>query len=82
LYYGLIIPSLKVFDWQDRKEKEQQKHENWHIKVCNKISTEPNFPNDDIIRMYLCNKHGNFTGIGSMMRIACNINKVISSFVN
>lgn len=50
---------------KDRKEKEQQKHESWHIKVCNKISMEPNFPNDDIIQMYLCNKHGNFTGIAA-----------------
>ncbi|CAK7347995.1 unnamed protein product [Dovyalis caffra] len=53
---------------EDRKEKEQRKHENWHIKVCNKISMEPNFPNDDIIRMYLCNNNGNFTaGDGSCL---------------
>ncbi|KAJ9171316.1 hypothetical protein P3X46_014703 [Hevea brasiliensis] len=46
---------------KDRKEKEQQKHENWQIKVCNKIAMEPNFPNDDIIEMYLCCNHGKFT---------------------
>ncbi|WCJ23135.1 Flap endonuclease GEN-like 1 [Euphorbia peplus] len=39
---------------QKRKEKEMQKHENWQIKVCNKISMEPNFPNEDIIEMYSC----------------------------
>lgn len=62
-----------VFDWQDQKEKEQQKHENWQIKVCNKIAMESDFPNDDIIEMYLCNNHGNFTGINSVRRIGYNI---------
>ncbi|KDP28697.1 hypothetical protein JCGZ_14468 [Jatropha curcas] len=49
---------------KDRKAKEQQKHENWQIKVCDKISMEPNFPNDDIIEMYLCSNHGKFTDHG------------------
>ncbi|XP_050235621.1 flap endonuclease GEN-like 1 [Mercurialis annua] len=43
-----------------RKDKEQQKLENWHNKVHDKISMELNFPNDDIIEMYLCTSHVNF----------------------
>ncbi|KAJ6675444.1 FLAP ENDONUCLEASE FAMILY MEMBER [Salix viminalis] len=83
LYYALIIPSLKVFDWQGRKEKEQQKHENWHVKVCNKISAEPNFPNDDIIQMYLCNKHGNFTaGDGLCLSWRCPDIDILVDFMD
>lgn len=37
----------------DRKIKEQQKHETWQLNVCRKISGEKNFPNDEIIEMYL-----------------------------
>ncbi|KAL4567112.1 hypothetical protein LXL04_022686 [Taraxacum kok-saghyz] len=46
---------------QDKKEKEQKKNEAWKMRVCNKISTEPNFPNKEIIEMYLSNNHSNFT---------------------
>ncbi|XP_011035441.1 PREDICTED: flap endonuclease GEN-like 1 isoform X2 [Populus euphratica] len=68
---------------KDRKEKEQQKHENWHIKVCNKISTEPNFPNDDIIQMYLCNKHGNFTaGDGLCLSWRCPETEILVDFLD
>ncbi|ONI22838.1 hypothetical protein PRUPE_2G154000 [Prunus persica] len=45
----------------DRKEKEQKKQDNWRLKVLSKIALEPNFPNDAIIEMYLCNSHGYFT---------------------
>ncbi|VFQ66365.1 unnamed protein product [Cuscuta campestris] len=38
----------------DRKENEQRKNENWHIKVCRKIAME-DFPHDLIIKMYLHN---------------------------
>ncbi|RAL48956.1 hypothetical protein DM860_001276 [Cuscuta australis] len=43
----------------DRKENEQRKNENWHIKVCRKIAME-DFPHDLIIKMYLQNdnRHG------------------------
>ncbi|XP_057980559.1 flap endonuclease GEN-like 1 [Malania oleifera] len=44
----------------DRKEKELKKHENWRIKVCKKISMQHNFPNDEIIDMYLSSHHGYF----------------------
>ncbi|KAA8515994.1 hypothetical protein F0562_019173 [Nyssa sinensis] len=44
----------------DRKEKEQKKNENWQIKVCKRIVMEQNFPNDEIIEMYLSNHNGNF----------------------
>ncbi|KAI9181745.1 hypothetical protein LWI28_018193 [Acer negundo] len=45
---------------KNRKEKEQKRHENWWIKVCNKITMESNFPNDEIIEMYICDNHGQF----------------------
>lgn len=68
---------------KDRKEKEQQKHESWHIKVCNKISMEPNFPNDDIIQMYLCNKHGNFTaGDGLCLSWRCPDTEILVDFLD
>ncbi len=51
-----------VFKWQVRREKEQKKKENWRIKVCNKIAMESNFPNNEIIKMYLCDTNGYFTG--------------------
>ncbi|KAJ0052624.1 hypothetical protein Pint_00336 [Pistacia integerrima] len=44
---------------KNKKDKEQKKHENWWIKVCNKITMASNFPNDEIIGMYLCDNHGN-----------------------
>ena len=52
-----------VYEHQVRKEKDKKKHVNWWIKVCNMITTEPNFPNDEIIEMYMCNNHGVFTGL-------------------
>ncbi|GAV92000.1 XPG_N domain-containing protein/XPG_I domain-containing protein [Cephalotus follicularis] len=45
---------------QDRKYKEQRRNEIWQIKVCAKIAIEPNFPNEEIMEMYLCQNHGNF----------------------
>lgn len=45
----------------DYKEKEQKKQENWRLKVLNKIALELNFPNEEIIEMYLCNNHGYFS---------------------
>ncbi|CAN6218438.1 unnamed protein product [Urochloa humidicola] len=36
-----------------RDLKEQRKHENWQIKVCKRITAETNFPNEDIIKLYL-----------------------------
>ncbi|XP_019414179.1 PREDICTED: flap endonuclease GEN-like 1 [Lupinus angustifolius] len=44
-----------------RKHKEQKRLENWHTKVCHKIAEEPNFPNDEIIDMYLCSDNGHFS---------------------
>ncbi|CAH9118095.1 unnamed protein product [Cuscuta europaea] len=40
----------------DRKEDEQRKYENWHIKVCRQIASEE-FPHDLIINMYLHNEN-------------------------
>nr|XP_043629260.1 flap endonuclease GEN-like 1 [Erigeron canadensis] len=45
---------------QDKKEKEQKKKEVWNMKVCNKIVSEPNFPNNAIIQMYMSDNHTNF----------------------
>lgn len=54
---------LMLFDWQNRKHKEQKRLENWHTKICHKIAGEPNFPNDEIIDMYLCSDNGYFSGM-------------------
>ncbi|XP_030466372.2 flap endonuclease GEN-like 1 isoform X1 [Syzygium oleosum] len=48
----------------DRKRKEQEKHESWQMKVCERIALEPNFPNNEIIKMYLSNNNGYFDGSG------------------
>ncbi|KAL5727726.1 hypothetical protein ACHQM5_000886 [Ranunculus cassubicifolius] len=40
-----------------RKNKEQKKRESWQLSVCKKISSENNFPNDEIIEMYLSHNH-------------------------
>ncbi|KAJ1426847.1 XPG/Rad2 endonuclease [Sesbania bispinosa] len=44
----------------NKKHKEQQRLENRHSKICQKIEKEPNFPKDEIIDMYLCNDNGYF----------------------
>ncbi|KAL0379594.1 UNVERIFIED_CONTAM: Flap endonuclease GEN-like 1 [Sesamum angustifolium] len=46
--------------WQkpDRKEKEKKKNKTWQITVCRKIASQQNFPNEEIIQMYLRNNHG------------------------
>ncbi|KAI3444622.1 hypothetical protein Pfo_001287 [Paulownia fortunei] len=41
-----------------RKEKAKKKDTTWRITVCRKIASEQNFPNDEIIQMYLSNHHG------------------------
>ncbi|GFY90306.1 5'-3' exonuclease family protein [Actinidia rufa] len=48
----------------DRLSKEQKKNENWQIKVCQKIAMEQNFPNAEIVEMYLSNNNGDFSGGG------------------
>ncbi|XP_020114904.1 flap endonuclease GEN-like 1 isoform X2 [Ananas comosus] len=45
---------------KDRKVKDQKKHENWQIKVCERIAAEQNFPNNEIIELYLSDNHGNY----------------------
>lgn len=54
---------LMVLEWQGRKEKARKKQENWRLKVCRKIAMEHNFPNNEIIELYLSNNHGHFTGM-------------------
>ncbi|CAD6224190.1 unnamed protein product [Miscanthus lutarioriparius] len=36
-----------------RDLKEQRRHENWQVKVCKRIAAETNFPNEEIIKLYL-----------------------------
>ncbi|EOA36590.1 hypothetical protein CARUB_v10011785mg [Capsella rubella] len=48
----------------DRDLKEQKKTEDWWIKVCDKIARGPEFPNKDIIELYLSD---GFTEDGSSM---------------
>ncbi|XP_076903498.1 flap endonuclease GEN-like 1 [Bidens hawaiensis] len=48
---------------QDKKEKEQKKNEAWKMRVCKKIATEPNFPNNEIIQMFLNDNHTNLTDV-------------------
>ncbi|MQM04257.1 hypothetical protein Taro_037053 [Colocasia esculenta] len=38
-----------------RQSKQQRKHENWRVRVCQKISAEEKFPNYQIIEIYLNN---------------------------
>ncbi|KAH7849918.1 hypothetical protein Vadar_024932 [Vaccinium darrowii] len=48
----------------ERRDKEQKKKENWETKVCQKIAMEQNFPNVEIIEMYLSNNHCDFPDDG------------------
>uniref|UniRef100_A0A7N0SZL6 Flap endonuclease GEN-like 1 n=1 Tax=Kalanchoe fedtschenkoi TaxID=63787 RepID=A0A7N0SZL6_KALFE len=44
----------------NNKEREKRKHENWKLRICRKIAMDKNFPNDDIIEMYMGSNHGFF----------------------
>ncbi|XP_078173175.1 5'-3' exonuclease family protein [Carex rostrata] len=52
---------------QERKIKEKKRHENWLTKVCEKIASEKNFPNDEIIQLYLRENHGGYGGTDSLV---------------
>ncbi|KAF5733000.1 flap endonuclease GEN-like 1-like isoform X2 [Tripterygium wilfordii] len=45
---------------KSREEKEKKRRATWQIKVCNKIAMEPGFPNDEILKIYLCNNNGEY----------------------
>lgn len=45
----------------DNKEKEHKRNENWKLKVRRMIASEQNFPNNEIIEMYL-NKQQQYDG--------------------
>ncbi|XAR54098.1 Spleen exonuclease [Bertholletia excelsa] len=51
----------------DRREKEHKKNENWQIKVCQKIAMEQNFPNVEIVDMYLGDNHYDFSDDGPQL---------------
>ncbi|KAM0878938.1 hypothetical protein ACQ4PT_034574 [Festuca glaucescens] len=42
-----------------RDLKAQRRHENWQIKVCKRLAAETNFPNEEIIKLYLCDDNLN-----------------------
>ncbi|KAL8062585.1 hypothetical protein ABFX02_02G157600 [Erythranthe guttata] len=42
----------------NRKEKAKKKNTAWQMAVCRKISSQKNFPNDEILKMYMSNNHG------------------------
>ncbi|XP_042066218.1 flap endonuclease GEN-like 1 [Salvia splendens] len=42
----------------DREEKAKQKDASWKLAVCRKIASQENFPNDEIVQMYLSNHNG------------------------
>ncbi|XP_047049166.1 flap endonuclease GEN-like 1 [Lolium rigidum] len=44
---------------QARDLKAQRRHENWQIKVCKRLAAETNFPNEEIIKLYLCDDNLN-----------------------
>ncbi|KAM0823770.1 hypothetical protein ACQ4PT_070646 [Festuca glaucescens] len=44
---------------QARDLKAQRRHENWKIKVCKRLAAETNFPNEEIIKLYLCDDNLN-----------------------
>jgi len=50
------LSHLWPFDPQEREEREYKKNENWHLRVCNKIATECNFPMNEIIEIYMGNE--------------------------
>lgn len=78
-YFLLLVfsDSAIISVWQDRKEKEQRKKENWHIKVCRKIALEQDFPHDLIVKIYLHNDNrvGEHTQT-SLYFVLCNVYKV------
>ncbi|KAK2998815.1 hypothetical protein RJ639_022707 [Escallonia herrerae] len=45
-----------------QRDKVQRKEENWQTKVCKRIAMEQNFPNDEIIELYLNKNKGNHSG--------------------
>lgn len=62
----------------DRKHKEQKKNENWQLKVCEKISMARNFPNDDIIGIYLINNQESVEDAGhNLCWVAPNIGMLV-----
>lgn len=46
------------FASQDLKERELKKNENWHLRVCKKISMECHFPCNEITEIYMRNEGG------------------------
>ncbi|KAL9676380.1 hypothetical protein QQ045_004594 [Rhodiola kirilowii] len=44
----------------NKKRQEARKTGNWKLRICRKIAVKENFPNDDIIEMYMSNNNGFF----------------------
>ncbi|KAL6005563.1 hypothetical protein ACLOJK_006130 [Asimina triloba] len=50
---------------KDRRSKALKKHEKWRFKICQRIAAEHNFPNDEIIEMYLSDNHRSLSEMAS-----------------
>ncbi|KAK9143547.1 hypothetical protein Syun_012947 [Stephania yunnanensis] len=48
---------------KDRSSKAHDKQENWIRSICSKISVKKDFPNDEIIKMYLGHDQDDFTDL-------------------
>ncbi|KAK8504120.1 hypothetical protein V6N13_132060 [Hibiscus sabdariffa] len=65
-----------------RKDKDKKKDGNWWIKVCNMISKETNFPNDEIIEMYMCSNNGVFTEEGPLLEWGDPKTELVADFLS
>ncbi|GJN34398.1 hypothetical protein PR202_gb23054 [Eleusine coracana subsp. coracana] len=53
LRFVQLFDEDNILEKYARNLKEKRRHENWQIKVCKRIAAETNFPNEEIIKMYL-----------------------------
>lgn len=60
MYSVMCLIDASFIICQGRNLKELMKSENWQEKVCEKISSEKNFPNKDIVDMYLRSTNEDF----------------------
>ncbi|KAK9103443.1 hypothetical protein Sjap_020697 [Stephania japonica] len=64
---------------KDRSSKAHKKQENWMRRICSKIYMKKDFPNDEIIKMYLGHNQEDLTGL-TMYRVVILATN-LSSFV-
>jgi hypothetical protein len=51
-----------------------KRHENWLMKIFEKVASEKNFPNDEIIQLYLRENHGCCKG-NFVKKLVFSVNK-------